>query len=148
MSHPILGDNYRYHREYGGFINAKHERIARIISEYDPELELGWIPPANRDGNDTQPFAIIHNHPNGTRQAISFWREDEIDERLLEWVFMNDFKKHSPDDVWNRMKASELAKELVEKKKIDDETQEQLEFAYFLEKTPLHTVKHEGRRYR
>lgn len=147
-SHPLLGETYQYHKDYGGFINAKHERIARIISEYDPELELGWIPPANRDGNDTQPYCIIHNHPNGTRQVISYWREDQVDERILEWIFENDFKKHSPNEVWDRMKASELAKALLAKKKIEDETLEEIEFANYLAKTPLHTVKHGGRKYR
>lgn len=148
MSHPILGSNYFYHEDYGGFVNGNHERIARILHEYDPELELGWVPPDKRDPGEEKPFCVIHNHPNGSRQAVSFWREDEIDERILEWAFENDFRKHSPDAIFNRMEARNLAAKLKRQKEIEDETAEKWEFGKSLLKSPLHTYRHGGKVFR
>lgn len=148
MSHPILGANYFFHEDSGRFINGNHERIARILNEYDPELELGWIPPDKRDPSDEKPYCVIHNNPNGTRQAISFWREDEIDERILEWAFENDFRKHSPDEIFNRFQARNLALDLKRQKEIEDEAAERWEFGKSLLKSPLHAYRHDGRVFR
>lgn len=148
MSHPLLGSTYHYHADAGRFINEKHERIAAVIRDYDPELELAWIPPENRDSTDTQPFCILHNNPNGTRVPVSFWREDQIDERLVEWCFENDFKKHNPDDIFDRVQAQNLAQRLVQRKKYEEEAAERWEFGEFRLKTPLHSFKHNGEIFR
>lgn len=148
MSHPLLGNNYRYNEDAGRFINEKHERIAAIIRDYDPELELAWIPPEHRDATDTQPFCIIHNQPDGKRQPISFWREDQIDERILEHIFENDFKKHNPQDIFDRMEAQKLAQQLLREKQIEEEAAERWEFGKSLLKSPLHSYKHNGKTFR
>lgn len=138
MSHPLLGDQYNYHKDSGYFISERHERIARIVHDYDPEIELGWIPPDKRDADDTQPFCLIHNHPNGTRQVISYWREDQVDERILEWLFENDFKKHRPEDIYNRMQAKNLARELYEAQVREDEHRQRVDRARHILRSPLH----------
>lgn len=142
MNHPILGSTYQYHADAGRFINEKHERIAAVIRDYDPELELAWIPPENRDDSDTKPFCIIHNSPDGSRVPVSFWREDQIDERLIEWCFENDFKKHSPDAIFNRLEARNLAKKLMETKSYQAEDEARKEWARWVLETNK-TVKPE-----
>lgn len=146
-TNPITGDEYHFNKDRDGYINSKHERIARIINEYDPCLQLVWIPPENRDEVDTFPYAIVSNDPNGSRRALSFWTENEIDERLIEWLFLNDFTKHSPIEMFDAIQSHNMAVKLLEEKAIEDKYEEKKEFMKFLLKSPLHTVKHEGRKY-
>lgn len=145
---PLLGDNYRYDTDSGHFISGKHQRVAEIINEYDSDLFLAWIPPENRDETDVFPYVLIYFEPNGNGNAVSYWTEAELDERILEHVFENDFKKHSPNEIFDRMTAKNLARDLLTNKEIEDRYQEKLEFPKFLAETNLHTVTHKGRKYR
>jgi hypothetical protein len=145
VSHPLLGDSYHYSADYGGFISAKIERVAIFIHEYDDELELGWIPSANREDGD-KPFCIIHNHPNGTRQPISFWDESQVNiETIGVWLFENDFRKHSPDAIFDRVQAGILAKQLADAKETEDIAAEKWDFGKSVLTSPLNYYKHNGK---
>lgn len=148
MSHPLLGNNYRYNEEAGRFVNAKHERIATIIHEYDPRLALAWIPPESRDETDAFPYVIIYSDANGDQQAVFYLTEAELDERVLERLFLNDFAKHSPDDLWAKMQAKQMAQQLLEAKQQEDEQAEKWEFGEWALKTRLNTFKHNGKTFR
>ena len=37
-----------WNEESGALLSAEHQRIARVIHDYDPTLELAWIPPEAR----------------------------------------------------------------------------------------------------
>lgn len=147
-TNPVTGEDYHFDKDYGGYINSNHERVARIINEYDPNLELVWIPPGKRDEADAFPYAIVSNNPDGSRTALSFWTENEIDERLIEWCFLNDFTKHSPIEMYDAITNHNAAVKLMEAKIINDAYEEKKEFMKFLTKSPLHTIKHGGRKYR
>jgi hypothetical protein len=145
---PLLGDNYRYDEGSGRFINETHRRIGEVIAEYDPELRLVWIDPQDRVDADDKPFAIVHFHPDGQTQFISFWREDQVDERLIEHLFENDFRKHHPKEIFDRMEARRDAEKLLEEKRIQEKYDEKLDMFLSLIKSPLHTFKHDSRKWR
>jgi hypothetical protein len=148
MSHPLFGSNYRYNEEAGRFVNANHERIATIIHEYDPRLALAWIPPESRDPVDVYPYVVVYQHDDGSQQAVFYLTEAELDERVLARLFMNDFNKHDSDALWNQMQANQMAAQLVEQKKIEDEAAEKWEYGEWALKTRLNTWKHNGKKWR
>jgi hypothetical protein len=148
MSHPLFGSQYRYNEEAGRFVNANHERIATIIHEYDPRLALAWIPPESRDPVDVFPYVVIYEHDDGSQQAVFYLTEEELDERVLARLFMNDFNKHDPDALWNQMQANQMAAQLVEQKKIEDEAAEKWEFGKWALQTRKNTFKHNGKTWR
>lgn len=145
---PILGNNYRYDPNSGSFVHAKHQRIAEIIHDYNPELELAWIPPANRTAEDTKPFMVIHNQSDGQRYPVFSLSEDELDERVLARLFYADMKKHKADTVMTAIEAAEAAEAIYKAKEHEDEMAEARDLATHILKSPLHTYRHGGKVYR
>lgn len=74
----------------GSFISEKQRRINEILKDYDPNLELQWIPPGKRNDKD-EPFRVICRPPNGHPYLICTGLE--ADERLLTAVFRADAKR-------------------------------------------------------
>jgi len=145
---PLLGDKYKYDEQTGRFVNQLHKRIATAIYEYDPELRLVWIDPQDRVEGDGRPFAIVHLHEDGSVQFLSYWREDQIDERLLEWCFENDFRKHHPNDIFDKMMARNDAVKLAEETKRKMERDEQMDVLASMMKSRLHVYRHGKRTFR
>lgn len=71
----------------GEFISEKQRRINEILKDYDPQLELQWIPPGKRNEKD-EPFRVICRPLNGYPYLICTGLE--ADERLLTTVFRAD----------------------------------------------------------
>lgn len=146
--HPLLGNQYRFDEESGRFINAEHMRIAEIIHDYDPRLELAWIPPDQRDPVDVFPYVVIYNHPDGSRQAVFYLTEAELDHRVIARLFRNDTQRRGSETVWEEMQAEQLALDLLRKKKEQDELAEKWEFGIWALKTEKNQFKHNGKKYR
>lgn len=96
--------------EGGYMISERHARISEIIKDYDPTLELAWIPPDKREPGD-QPFAVIHRPNNAPAYVVCY--SDDPDERLLARVFNNDNGKR---DVLSEMEAHNAALRAMEMK--------------------------------
>lgn len=69
----------------GEIISEKQRRIAQIITDFDPELELRWIPLSKRVYLDDPPFCVTHT-PVGKPSYVVLYAED-CDERLLARLF-------------------------------------------------------------
>lgn len=146
---PLLGPAYHFNNDTGQFVHGHHERVAHFIKDYDPEMELGWVPPDKRDPGEAKPFCLIHNHPDGSRQAVAFFGEAECNiETIGVWLMENDFRRNNPDAIFNRIQASKLAAELADAKETEEIANEKWEWAKSVLKSPLHTYRHEGKVYR
>lgn len=128
--------------EGGYFVSEKHARIAEIISEYDPTLELAWIPPDKRAPGDA-PFAVIHR-PLGQPEYVVCY-SDDVDENLLARVFSMDATKN---DIWAQVNASQAAAEALKLKKQMEELEEANELRESIIKSPKSVYKHNGVTYR
>lgn len=126
----------------GRWVSESHERIARIIQDYDPELFLAYIPPDKREPGDV-PFAVIHQ-PAGKMSYVVFTAE-HCDERILERLWTSD-NKHG--DVLSRLDAHNAALEAIKLKKQMDEQEERRELVQSIVKSPLNVYKHNGVTYR
>lgn len=83
----LLANGHYYLPENGHFISEKQRRINEILHDYDPTLELQWIPPDQRSADDVA-FRVVHRPPG--RPAYVVLTASECDERLLARVFESD----------------------------------------------------------
>lgn len=125
----------------GRWVSEKHERIARIIQDYDPDLHLAYIPPDKREPGDI-PFAVIHTPPDAPDYVVATF--DDCDERILEHLWSID-NKHG--DVLSRMDAANAAKEAVKLREQLDREEERKELIGSIVRSPLNVYKHNGVKY-
>lgn len=99
--------------EDGHWINENHARIAELINEYDPTMELLWIPPEYRVKNSNEaPYAVRHNPPDKEPYIMFYIKEDELDHRVLARIYRGDTTKNdvqamieSSDKAWNNLRT-------------------------------------------
>lgn len=149
-SHALLGNNFRYDEDSGRWLSAEHQRVAEVIKDYDPNLELVWIPPEGRTEEEDRrkPFGLVHRQPDGHTYLIFTLSEAEVNHTLLARIFEADMHKHDPTRTINKIELNEQAMRLMQAKKIEEQKQEYMEFAHALLKSPLHTYRHNGKVYR
>ncbi len=136
-----LSMNVHVPAEGGYFVSEKHAHIAEIISEYDPTLELAWIPPDKREPGD-QPFAVVHRPLNNPPYVVCY--SDNPDERLLARIFGMDLAKH---DVLGQVEAEQAAYKALQMKRHMEEMEEAHELSAAILRSPKSTYKHNGVKY-
>jgi hypothetical protein len=110
-----------YSKEFGEFLPSKAARLAEILHDYNPYLELRFIPRMNRDETDTHPFAIWDTSPWRGRGGypVRHLSEQEINnpQEVLRWLFEGDLSKHGFSEIKARAMAKESAEQLLKHKK-------------------------------
>lgn len=111
------------------FISRKHQHFAEILADYNHSLSLEFIPSLARDENDNKPFRIVETTEQRGRQVVKYLSERELDDpqAILLWIFEGDFRKHSPDAIFNRLEARRLTEELLKEKDEADERAERID---------------------
>lgn len=133
QSLPVLADN-------GSFVSEKHMRIAELIREYDPDLEIEYIPADKRKGNDP-PFRVVHtNRGTGYRYVVCY--ADDLDGNLLERIYKMDAQKHG--NVLSDIDAHNRAVKAVMESKRRDELAEAHDLAAHILKSPKSRYRHNG----
>lgn len=120
-----------FSQEYGEFLSSKAARLQEVLQDYNPYLELVFIPSSKRDETDTHPFAIRDNSPWRAGYIVRHITEAEMErpDQILAWLFEGDLSKHSTDDIWVKAKAREAAEKLVQMKREQDIAEERQELA-------------------
>lgn len=127
----LLQNGHYYFPENGHFISEKQRRINEILQDYDPTLELQWIPPDRRSANDVA-FRVVHRPPG--KPAYVVLTASECDERLLAQVFSSDQQTAAQrlggnGDLLNYLDNYNAALELVQAKAREEERAEAHEMA-------------------
>lgn len=124
----------------GQFVSAKAERIVLAIKDYEPELEVKWIPPGRREEGDAA-YAIVHNPPGG-KPYIMFYvqTDDEFDERVLYRIIYNDQRKMGTQQ-YSEVEAWEETQKRLAKQEELDRLEEAADIAYHVFKSPLNTYR-------
>lgn len=127
-----------------GSVPASWGYIADIIKDYDPTLELAWVPPENRELNEEYPFAVICK-PDGGLQPYVVMRlkEDEVDYRVLSRLWDRDNKN---GDVFAKLEAEDAARKAIMYKEKMERDEEAKEFAAWAIRSRAGT-QHNGVRY-
>ena len=107
------------------WISEKQRRVNEILQDYDPKLQLQWIPPGRRNEKD-EPFRVVCFPPNGRPYLVC--TAPEADERLLATIFAADQKKR-PGNLLTWLDNYNAAKEIYNAKINHERRQEQHEMA-------------------
>lgn len=128
--------------EEGYFISEKHQRIAEIINDYDPGLQLVWIPPDKRLPEDEgKEFAVLHTNNNGFKYIVYYVRQDEVDERLLARLWSDD---NVNGNVLSRLDALDAANRAVQMKEQMEAMEERHDIAKHILNSPRARYRHDG----
>jgi hypothetical protein len=99
----------------GRWVSAEYARMAQIIADYDPDLELAWVPPENRELNEEYPFAVLYTDPRTHERSIALRvKETEFDHRILARLWQADNKN---GNVLDRREAEDAAIRAIEMQK-------------------------------
>lgn len=115
----------------GSWVNEKFERLASIIQDYDPSLELRWIPPGQRDTEVEKkwPYVIVDKRSDYVVMSAS---DRDTPETILERLFAADNTK---GNVLDRVEAHNAAVEAFRLKEKMDRDELNADFAEFLIRT-------------
>lgn len=112
----------------GQWVDENFERLARVIQDYDPQFELRWIPPGERDTNleRLNPYVVVDILTNS---PVMFASGAETATGILARLFSMD---NSKGDVVARLDAENAAVEAMDMKKKLDKAEERQEYMAFL----------------
>ena len=74
----LVADAPFYSPEHGEFLSSQAARLQSVLKDYNPYLELVFVPTNKRDATDTHPYAIRDNSP-----AISPTAEPVVSSKRL-----------------------------------------------------------------
>lgn len=124
--------------ETGQWVDENFERLARMLQDYSPTLELRWIPPDKRTREDKKPYQVVNRESTGQETIVCHASELDSPADILTTVFNAD-NKHG--NVLDRIEAHNRARELFLLKEKEDKLEEALDLAGFMLTTPLHYIK-------
>lgn len=125
----------------GRWVSEDYARLAEVIQDYDPYLELRWIPPDKRSRDDKKPYMIVDtkiNHP------VFFVSELDTPVDILARLFESD---NHIGSVLDRLELHNKAQEIMKMKRRAEEMAETLDAASFLFQSPLNSLTMNGKRY-
>lgn len=127
----------------GSWASAKVARIAELIEQYDPSLEVRWIPRDRRVPGDDA-FQIVEHCPNGqVVVAFSVRDESQFDERVLKRIVAAD---NAITNVQDRMETQNAVLKELEDRRKEDAQAEARSLAAAVFQSPLNRYVHGGRR--
>lgn len=125
----------------GRFVSERHVTVATILQDYNPNLRLVWLPPEVRiPGDEGKEFAVVHvgDSEHHKDYVVRYCREDEVDERLLAWIWENDTKRH---DVLHKLELMDMAAAMIKAKQEEEAAAARQDMVATVVKSPLHTYK-------
>jgi hypothetical protein len=139
--HTDLGDGHVLID--GEFVSAKVEQVVLAIKEYEPELEVKWLPERARfdeNGDPLPAFQIWHNEP-GKRPLLLFnvMDEKDFDLRVLQRIIVND--QRNGKQQFSELVAFEEAAKLVAKQEYLDRMEEAEDMAKHILGSRLHSYR-------
>lgn len=119
--------------EEGYFVSEKWMFLAEMLQDYNPGLELRWIPPDKRTEEDRdKPYMVVHKDRQGKEYIVLYASELDSPEEVMARIFNADMAK---GDVLKRMEARNKARELFRLRALEERLAEEEDFAAWLLKT-------------
>lgn len=127
MTDVIVGTDEGY------FVSQKWMYLAEMIKDYNHNLELRWVPPANRGPEDRQkPYVVTSRDTNGRDYIVMYASELDQPEEIMTKIFHSDMKN---GNVLDKVEARNRAHKLFELRNREEELAEQAELARWLVET-------------
>jgi hypothetical protein len=123
--------------ENGVWVDENFARLAEIVKDYDPYLELRWIPPGQRetDADKKNPYCIIDTRSD---YIVMFASERDNPQTILARLWSADNKHGS---VLDRLDAENAAAEAFKLKAAIDEEEMKKDFVSWLVDTKRNYMK-------
>lgn len=122
----------------GHFVSENQRRIAELLRDIYPDLQLQWIPNDKRSNKDYA-FRVVDATPGRDPYVVCF--SHECDERLLARVIQADTSRH---DILNTLDAFNAAKEALAAKEREEERMQMHELAFSVLRSKKIHYKHGG----
>lgn len=124
--------------ENGVWVDENFQRLAEIIKDYDPYLELRWIEPGQRetDAEKKNPYCIVDTR---SEYIVMFASERDTPQTILARLWSSD---NAHGSVLDRLDAENAAAEAFKLKEKLDEEEMKKDFAAWLidtKKNYIHT---------
>jgi hypothetical protein len=128
----------------GVFVSEKIERIVLAIKDYEPALEVKWLPPQARfdkqNGVTLPAFEIVYHAPDGLDQTLFYVKDEgDFDERVLQRIIFNDQRKSNTS--WTELTAWEETQKRIARQAYLDEMEEAEDLAKHIIATHLNTYR-------
>lgn len=117
--------------------------LAQELNDKYPNLNLAWIPPEDRPGNEAQPFAIVQIDSEGnTIGIIKRLSQFEVHGSFIfNWLWENDGQRIDP---WNKYLQEMAAAEAEKRKKEQEFNYELADVVNTVARSNKHTFKING----
>lgn len=124
----------------GTFVSERVQNVVEAIREYDPNIEVQYIPPRLREDGDSA-FRLTHNEPGREPYTIFYVKdESEFDVRVLKRLIMNDQAKGNTTTL-SEIEAFEEAKKRLVKQAFRDSIEEANDIAAHVLRSPLNKYR-------
>ena len=121
-----------------------HERVAQILKDYNPDLELQYIPEGQRTSFE-KPFRVVHRPVGQPEYVIGYFETNQVNHNLIAHIFKHDTRNRN---VLNDLEAEEKAKEALMMREALDKAEERMEVTRSIIRSPKSTYKYNGKVYR
>jgi hypothetical protein len=123
----------------GQFTSAKVQRVVAAIKDYEPRLDVQWVPPTERKDNEAA-FRIVYNQEGQPPYILFFVHKDEdFDERVLLRIIANDQRTANGKPKFSELVAWEETQKLLAKQAYLDQMEEAEDMAKVFLRSKLHT---------
>lgn len=123
----------------GGMVSAEAKRVIMAIREYEPTLDVRWIPPAARKEGDAA-YAIIHDAPGNSPYIMFYVKNDEdMNMSVLSKIIYND--QRNGEDQWSDETALAEANKRMDHQIFLDHVEEMNDIAQHVLRSPLNDYK-------
>jgi hypothetical protein len=115
----------------GHFVSEHWLRFSEILHDFNPEMELRWIPPEKRDDVTTsKPYAIVHAPENRPHYIVMFASELDDPREILARLFAGDIRRQR--NLLDIIDQQNAANEAFRLKQHDEELEVTSDFMHFL----------------
>lgn len=123
----------------GRLVSQRIAQVVDAIREYNPELDVKWVPPEARR-EDQAAFQIWHNPPGQEPYCFMHVKnEDEFTTAVLMRIIAGDQRNQKLE--YSEIEAAEEAAKRVAYQRWADIRDEKIDLMYHILKSPLNTYK-------
>jgi hypothetical protein len=124
----------------GQLISDRVQRIVMAIKEYEPEIEVQWIPDRQAKEEGTPQFKVVHHQADGFDFTLFHVKsEEEFDETVLLRIIEND--QRNGQVSLSAYEAWEQTKKLMERQIYLDHMEQAQDMAAHILATHKNTYK-------
>lgn len=117
------------------FVDQKWMYLAEMISDYNPKLELRWIPTDKRSPEDrNKPYIVVHTDKDNKEYIVLYASDLDTPEEIMTRLLNADMKH---GDVYQRMQTRNAVNKLFELRYQEEQLAQEEDLARWLTETKL-----------